>query len=101
MGMNHPSIPLSGDYPLNIFFLDVGELLIFTLPAAICAVLWKVFVTNRTIPRGNILSLGIDDSSATYAELYGRSIPWRTLFLHALVGVVTFKLGVLAFEAYR
>jgi hypothetical protein len=32
--------------------------------------------------------------------LYGRSIPWLALFLHALVGVATFRLGVLAFEAW-
>jgi len=87
-------------YPFDIFIEDAGLLMIVVLPAAICVVLWKVFVTNRTTPRGNILSLGLDESSATYTELYGRSLPWLALFLHALVGVATFKLGVLTFKAW-
>lgn len=88
-------------YPLRILWEDVGVLMLFLFPAAICVVLWKVFVTNRTIPRGNVLALGLDESSATDLELYGRTIPWKTLALRALVGAGTFKLGVLAFEAYR
>lgn len=67
---------------------------------AICLVLWKVFVTNRITPRGNVLSLGLDETSATTTELYGRKIPWRALFLHAAVGVATFELGVYVYETY-
>lgn len=88
-------------YPITIFFEDLGTLMLFVLPGAICVVLWKVFITNRTTPRGNVLALGLDESSATAVELYGRKIPWKALALHALVGAGTFKLGVLAFEAYR
>jgi hypothetical protein len=91
---------LSNYYSLDIFIEDVGELMIFVLPAAICVVLWKVFVTNRTTPRGNILSLGLDESSATYTELYGRRIPWQSILFYVLIGVATFKLGVFAFEAF-
>ena len=75
--------------------------MIFLFPAAICAVLWKVFVTNRTTPRGNVLQLGLDETSATPTELYGHKIPWRALFLHAAVGVATFEFGVFVYETYR
>jgi len=94
-------ISLSPDYPADIFFLDIGTLMIFLFPAAVCVVLWKVFVTNRTTPRGNVLQLGIDETSATHTELYGRKIPWRALFLHAAVGVTTFEFGVFVYETYR
>lgn len=87
-------------YPFDIFIEDAGPLMIFIFPAAIGVVLWKIFITNRTTPRGNILSLGLDERSATYTELYGRSTPWLTLFLYAMVGVATFKLGVFAYEAW-
>ncbi|HEV8428592.1 MAG TPA: hypothetical protein VGQ41_11890 [Pyrinomonadaceae bacterium] len=42
-----------------------------------------------------------EHSPATAVELYGRKILWKAPALHALVGAGTFKLGVLAFEAYR
>lgn len=88
------------DYPANIFVEDIGTLIVFILPAAICVVLWKVFVTNRTTPRGNVLSLGLDETSATHRELYGRNFPWRSLFFHAAVGVATFEFGVFVYETY-
>ena len=84
-------------YPLDIFIEDAGAIMILIFPAAICVVLWRVFVTNRTTPRGNILSLGLDERSATYTELYGHKIPWLAIFLHALVGVATSMLCVLVF----
>ena len=87
-------------YPMRIFLEDFGVLMLFLLPGAICVVLWKVFITNRITPRGNVLSLGLDENSATSTELYGRKIPWRTLFLHAAVGVATFELGVFGYETY-
>ena len=83
--------PREEGFVLLVVFLSV------TL-GAICLVLWKVFVTNRITPRGNVLSLGLDENSATSTELYGRKIPWRTLFLHAAVGVTTFELGVFVYE---
>lgn len=75
-------------------------LMSMVLLAAFCVVLWKVFITNRITPRGNVLSLGLDDTSATNTELYGRNIPWRTLFVHAAVGVATFELGVFVYETF-
>jgi hypothetical protein len=88
------------DYPVNVFSEDLGTLILFIFPAAICVVLWKVFVTNRTTPRGNVLRLGLDESSASDTELYGRKFPWRALFLYAAVGVTTFEFGVLVYETY-
>ena len=76
-------------------------ILLAVVLAAICLVLWKVFVTNRTTPRGNVLSLGLDETSATHTELYGRKIPWRTLFMYAAVGLTTFEFGVYVYETCR
>lgn len=85
----------------GVFFIDVGFLMLSIFPVAIVFVLWRVFVTNRVIPRGNVLSLGINETSATVTELYGRKIPWRSLFVHALYGALTFKLGLVAFDAHH
>ena len=93
-------ISLSPDYPANIFVEDLNTLMLFIFPAAVCVVLWKVFVTNRVTPRGNVLRLGLDESSATETELYGRKFPWRALFLYAAVGVTTFEFGVFVYETY-
>ena len=88
------------NYSANLMMLDVGTLILFIAPAAICVVLWKVFITNRTTPRGNVLSLGLDDTSATHTELYGRDIPWRALFLYVTVGVTTFELGLYVYHTF-
>jgi hypothetical protein len=88
------------DYSVNLFVLDVETLILFIVPAAIGVVLWKIFVTNRTTPRGNVLSLGLDETSATPTELYGSKIPWRALFLYASVGVTTFQFGVFIYETF-
>ena len=82
------------------FFSDVGSLLIVVTPFAIAYKLWRVFVTNRTSPAG-FATLGLNENSQAYSELYCRTIPWRSLFWHALFGVVTFKLGVMSFEVYQ
>ena len=79
----------------------VAAVLIVVILGAICVVLWKVFVTNRIIPHGNVLSLGLDESSATEGELYGHKFPWRSLFMHAAVGVTTFEFGVYVYETFR
>jgi hypothetical protein len=80
--------------------LDIEPLILVVVPAAIGVVLWKVFVTNRTTPRGNVLSLGLDETSATPTELYGRKIPWRALLFYASVGVTTFQFGVFIYETF-
>lgn len=82
------------------FFFDVGQFLPVVLPLAVGYTLWRIFVTNRTNPAGSLI-LGLDENAATYTELYGRRIPWRALSIYVLTSAVTFKIGVLAFEAYR
>jgi hypothetical protein len=81
------------------FFYDVGSLMLLVVPAAIGYALWRIFVTNRTNPPGTLI-LGLDANAATYTDLYGRRIPWGALSIYVLTSAVTFKVGVLAFEAY-
>src|SRR5215216_598563 len=83
----------------NDFFSVVDNLMTLVVPAAIGYALWRIFVTNRIRPGGTTV-LGLDENSATYTELYDRRIPWPSLVLYVLTSVVTFKLGVLAFEAF-
>ena len=73
--------------------------MIAATPAIIIYVLWRIFVTNRVSPGGSLI-LGLDENAATYTKLYGRRIPWRALSIYVLTSAVTFKFGVLAFEAY-
>lgn len=97
--------PIDSEYMIADSYMEPDYVLLtlfaMVVLGAICVVLWKVFVTNRIAPRGNVLSLGIDETSATETELYGRKIPWRSLFMHAAVGVTTFELGVYVYETYR
>ena len=81
------------------FFSDVGQLLPVVVPLVIGYTLWRIFVTNRSNPAGSLI-LGLDENAAKYTELYNRRIPWRALTIYVLTSAVTFKLGVLAFEAY-
>ena len=81
------------------FVGDVGLLMIAATPAVIVYVLWRIFVTNRVCPGGTLI-LGLDENAATYTKLYGRRIPWSRLSVYILTSAVTFKFGVLAFEAY-
>jgi hypothetical protein len=81
------------------FFFDLGQFLPVVVPLAIGYTLWRIFVTNRTNPAGSLI-LGLDENAATYTELYSRRIPWSKLAIYVLTSAVTFKLGVIAFEAY-
>ena len=90
----------SPDYDLITFLDDVKELMVYLFPAAIGYMLWRIFVTNRMAPRGGVLSLGLDETSATHSELYGRKISGWKLALYAVTSVLTFNLGLLAFDVY-
>jgi len=81
------------------FVQTVSVLMIAATPAVIICVLWRIFVTNRVSPAGTLI-LGLDENAATYTKLYGRRIPWSRLSIYILTSAVTFKFGVLAFEAY-
>src|ERR1700752_155342 len=97
--------PIDSEYTIADSYAEPDYVLltmfVMVVLGAFCVVLWKVFVTNRTIPRGNVLSLGLDESSATPTELYGHRIPWRALFMYVAVGVTTFELGVFIYETVR
>ena len=81
------------------FIGTVGVLMMAATPAVIGFTLWRIFVTNRVSPGGTLI-LGLDENAATYTKLYGRRIPWGRLSVYILTSAVTFKFGVLAFEAY-
>jgi hypothetical protein len=63
-------------------------------------VLWKVFVTNKMDPRGGVCVLGLTETSATHAEMYGRRIAWKMLALYVATSFLTFNLGLMAFDLY-
>lgn len=88
-------------YDLATLLEDVNELMLYTAPAATCVVLWKVFVTNRRSPRGDMTVLGLDESASTYSPVYGPGISTWVLLLYILTSVLTFGLGLLAFEVVR
>ena len=88
-------------YNVAIFLQDCNEFMVYTVPVAICVVLWKIFVTNRTTPRGDMTFLGLDESSATYSPPVQRGVTFGTLLLYLLTSVSTFGLGVLVFGAVQ
>jgi hypothetical protein len=74
--------------------------MILLTPPVIGYMLWRIFVTNRLNPRGNVCVLGLTETSATQAEMYGRRIRWKHLALYACTGWLTFDLGLMAFDFY-
>jgi hypothetical protein len=55
---------LSPDYPLEIFFQDLNEYMLYTAPFILCVLLWKKFVTNRLTSPGAVTVLGLDASAS-------------------------------------
>jgi hypothetical protein len=88
-------------YDLATFLQDFNEFMIYTAPVATCVVLWKIFVTNRSTPRGDMTVLGLDESSAIYSPPFQRGVTFCTLLLYLLTGFTTFGLGVLVFNAVQ
>ena len=87
-------------YEFITFAKIVGSLTILLVPPAIGYMLWRICVTNRINPRGNVCVLGLSETSATRSEMYGRPIEWKMLALYACTGWLTFNLGVIAFDTY-
>jgi hypothetical protein len=99
--------PLSNSYYFDSPWYQVWDfvelvsvLMILLVPPAIGYMLWRIFVTNRMSPRGGVCVLGLCETSATPAEMYGRRISCWTFGLYVLTGLLTFKLGLLAFDFY-
>jgi len=82
------------------FFQDTFALLKVIVPGAICLTLWRLFVTNRSGPRGGIVVLGLDDSSTIYSDLR-HSVSNYLRLSYCLIGVLTFVVGVLSSEGYK
>jgi hypothetical protein len=87
-------------YQVSDFVELVSVLMILLVPSAICYMLWRIFVTNRLNPRGDVCVLGLSETSATHVQMYGRRISWWTFSLYVLTSLLTFKLGLLAFDFY-
>jgi len=83
------------------FFQDTFEVLHVVIPAAICFTLWRMFVTNKSGPRGGIEVLGLDESSFVYSNLSKSDISTYLRLLYCLIGISTFVLGLLASETVK
>ena len=88
-------------YHLDAFLQDLGEFMVYTTPTALGVVLWKVFITNRRTPRGDITVLRLDESAETYSPAINSKPSALVILLYLLTGMLTFELGVLAFDAVR
>ena len=88
-------------YHLDTFLQDLAEFMVYTTPSTLIVILWKVFVTNRRTPRGNLTVLRLDESSATYSPMASAGPSDLLVILYLLTGMLTFSLGVLAFDAVR
>jgi len=88
-------------YSWATFVEDAAQFMIYTTPRAIAIVLWKVFITNRRTPRGDMTVLRLDESSQTYSPEVDLAPPAGIIILYLLTSLTTFSLGVLAFEAVR
>ena len=83
------------------FFQDTAALLVVVAPAAMVFTLWRIFVTNRTGPRGGVLVLGLDDSSSVYSDMKPSSMPLYLRLLYLSTAVFTFIVGLLTSEAFN
>jgi hypothetical protein len=83
------------------FISGALALLTLVLPAAVWFTLWRMFVTNRSGPRGGIVVLGLDDSSSTYSDLSPKSIPIKLRLSYCVVSLLTFAMGILTFEGVQ
>jgi hypothetical protein len=87
-------------YEISLLIEELAPLMFLLVPPVIGYMLWRIFVTNRMNPRGNVCVLGLTETSATQAEMYGRSIKWKFLALYACTSWLTFNLGLIAFDFY-
>ena len=74
--------------------------LVLVVPAALCFALWRIFVTNRSGPRGGVVVLGLDDSSSVYSDLSPTGVPLYLRVVYCAVSILTFMIGVLIYEGF-
>ena len=92
-----------GIFDLNEFgfVVDTVTLHVVAIPAIIGFTLWRIFITNKVGPRGDITVLGLDDSSSIYSELGQSRLSRYIRFEYLLVAAVTFMLGLSASEVWQ
>ena len=88
-------------YHLETFIQDLAEFMLYTTPSTLIIILWKVFITNRRMPRGNLTVLRLDESAETYSPVVNEGPSDLLVILYLLTGMLTFTVGVLAFDAVR
>ena len=90
----------SGLFELNEFgfVTDTIRLYVLTFPLIIGFTLWRIFITNKVGPRGDITVLGLDDSLSIYSERGQCRLSRYIRCEYVLVGVLTFALGLMTFE---
>ena len=83
------------------FFQNTFALLVLIAPGAICFTLWRIFITNKSGPRGGIVVLGLDDSSSTYSDLDLSGISIYLRLLYCVTSILTLVIGLLTSEAFK
>ncbi|HKE55685.1 MAG TPA: hypothetical protein VKB46_03250 [Pyrinomonadaceae bacterium] len=83
------------------FFADTLALLQIVVPGATIFALWRIFVTNKSGPPGDIVVIGLDDSSSIYSDQSQRRISLCRRFLYCLTTILTFAIGLLAAKAFE
>ena len=84
-------------WALRMVFEGTAELMLYSTPVAICAVVWDVFANKGSTPAG-VSFLGLDESAQTYSPTVEAVFPLWTVLLYLLTGVATFSLGVFLFD---
>ena len=87
-------------YLLRMVLETVTELMIYATPAAICVVVWDVFVKHNDT-REEMTTLGLDAGAPTCVPAYEKGVSAWSLLLYLLTGFATFGLGVLVFDAVQ
>jgi hypothetical protein len=82
----------------TVFLNGAFSLMRIIIPAAICLLIWRIRVTNRT---QSVTSLGLDESAYSHPCLSRPRISRGTLLLYATTTFITFQVGLLTFKAYE
>ena len=80
------------------FFQDTFVLLAVMSPAALGFTLWRLFVTNKSSPRGGIIVLGLNNSAFLDS---GWSLSTYVRLPYLLFSVLTFELGLISSEGFK
>jgi hypothetical protein len=83
------------------FFQDTLALLVIVAPGALCFTLWRIFVTNKSGPRGGIVVLGLDASSSIYSDLLSSGVSNYLRLSYCVMSILTFTIGLLASAGFN